>query len=71
MGGGSLIDFFQAALALITGELGIILMGLCIGFCGVLTASGQMDRGGFGRVLFGCGVLYGAAWLAQELTGGA
>ena len=69
-GGGSLLDFFSAALDLITGPLGIILMALGIGFMAIRWLFNMSDERALGRTIAGCGILYGAAWLAQELTGG-
>ncbi len=68
--GGSIVDLLQALVDLIIGPMGILIMALGIASAGIAMLSGQMDRGGFGKVVFGCALIYGCAWLADTMVGG-
>lgn len=69
-GGGSLVTFLQNLVNFITGQFGKLLGVAAIAVTGILKMIGVASMQTLWRVIFGLTLVFGAAWLVDQIIGG-
>lgn len=70
-GGASLSSFLSNVVNIITGPTGQALAVIAIALCGVSTMFGAMSMRNAGFGVLGIAILFSAAWIVAQITGGA
>ena len=69
-GTGSLVTFLNNVVNLITGTVGQALAIIACALAGVGAMYGALSYRAFGGVVLGCAIVFSAAWIVGQITGG-
>lgn len=69
-GTGSLDSFLNNVVNLITGTTGQAIAIIAVALCGLGAMFGALSARAFGGVVFGCAMMFSAAWIVGKITGG-
>jgi type IV secretory pathway VirB2 component (pilin) len=69
-GGGDITSFLQNLVNLITGTAGKLIAILAIAVTGILKMIGVASMRTLATVVFGCMLVFSAAWIVDQITGG-
>ena len=70
-GTGSLTTFLQNVANLITGTAGQVIAVIAVALTGMGAMFGAVSARNFGFVVLGCAIIFSAAWIVGQITGGA
>ena len=70
-GSGSLTTFLQNVANIITGTAGQVLAVIAVAISGIGTMFGAMSFRTLGAVVLGCAIVFSAAWIVSQITGGS
>lgn len=70
MGGGSLTTFVNNIANTLTGTLGQAIAVVAIAIVGLSMAFGGFDMRRGGMSILGIAIIFSAAWIVQQITGG-
>lgn len=70
-GTGSLTTFLQNVANLITGTAGQVIAVIAVALTGMGAMFGAVSARNFGFVVLGCAIVFSAAWIVGQITGGA
>ena len=70
-GAGNLTTFLQNVANLITGTAGQVLAVIAVAISGIGTMFGAMSFRTLGGVVLGCAIVFSAAWIVSQITGGS
>lgn len=69
-GGGNFTTFLQNIANIITGTAGQVLAVIAVAIGGIGMMFGAMSISTLGRIILGCAIVFSAAWIVGQLTGG-
>lgn len=69
-GSGSLTTFLQNIANLITGTTGQVIAVIAVALTGIGSMFGAVSARNFGLVVLGCAIVFSAAWIVGQITGG-
>lgn len=69
-GTGSLTTFLQNVANLITGTAGQVIAVIAVALTGMGAMFGAVSARNFGFVVLGCAIIFSAAWIVGQITGG-
>jgi type IV secretory pathway VirB2 component (pilin) len=69
-GTGSLTTFLQNVANLITGTAGQVIAVIAVALTGLGAMFGAISARNFGFVVLGCAIVFSAAWIVGQITGG-
>ena len=69
-GAGSLNSFLTNIANLVTGQTGQIIAVIAVALTGVGAMFGAFSVRAFGGVVLGCAIVFSAAWIVGQITGG-
>ena len=70
-GAGNLTTFLQNVANIITGTAGQVLAVIAVAISGIGTMFGAMSFRTLGGVVLGCAIVFSAAWIVSQITGGS